>query len=701
MSATAETRTHYAACNLCEAICGLEFQVRGTEILHIKGDAADPLSRGHICPKAVALKDLYEDPNRLRTPIRRTAKGWEPIGWEEAFDLVASELARIHKAHGANSIATYAGNPNVHSSSALTTAQAFVGTLKSRSRYSATSVDQLPCQLVAMWMYGHQFLVPVADIDHCNYLLVLGANPMASNGSMMTVPDFRHRLKALQARGGKMVVLDPRKSETAELADEHFFVAPGSDAAFLIGFVKVLIDEQLVQPGRLAEFTDGLAETLAAFEGFELPALAAHCGIAAESIQRLAREFAAAKGAAAYGRMGISVQQQGTLCNWLIQLINLLTGNLDAEGGTRFALPALDFVHNPVSKPGHFNQWQSRVRGLPEFGGELPVAALAEEMETPGEGQVKALITVAGNPALSTPNGQRLEAAMEGLEFMVSVDIYLNETTRHANVILPPTMALEREHYDLAFHHFAVRNTARYNRALFEKPEGTMHDWEIFFALGERLTQLLGNSARPTPKPEQIIDMGLKIGPYKLSVKALEEHPHGLDLGALQSTLPARLYHDNKRIRACTPELLAALAQYAQVLKAPASDGLKLIGRRHVRSNNSWMHGSQRLIKGPARHQLHMHPADLSARGIADGQRVQVRSRVGEVTVEVAASEAMMPGVVSLPHGFGHTRPGTRLGLAHEHAGASSNDLTDGELLDGVSGNAALNGVPVEVRLAA
>ena len=704
MSEQQVERSHFGACNLCEAICGLEYKVRGNEILQIKGDFADPLSRGHICPKAIALKDLYEDENRLKTPIRRKPDGtWEPIAWDAAFDLVASEIARIHKAFGPNSIAAYLGNPSVHNYGVITTSSAFLGPLKTQNRYSATSVDQLPYQLVAYWMYGHQMLIPIADIDRTQYLLVLGANPMASNGSLMTVPDFRHRLKAMHERGGKMVVLDPRRSETAEVADEHFFVKPGTDAAFLIAFIKVLLDENLAEPGRLAGFTDGLEETLAAFTPFELPALAAHCGIAASDIQRLAREFAAAKGAAAYGRMGISVQQFGSLCNWLIQLINLITGNLDREGGTLFPVPAVDLVHNPASKPGHFNHFKSRVRGLPEFGGELPVAALAEEIETPGEGQVRALVTAAGNPALSTPNGQRLEAAMDKLEFMVSVDFYLNETTRHAHVILPPTMALEHDHYDLIFHSFAVRNTARFNTPLFAKPAGTMHDWEIFFALGERLTKLMGVPQRPTAKPYQIIDMGLQVGSYKLSLKALAEHPHGLDLGPLQPTLPERIYHASKRIRASTPELLSELRDYAATLadSSPEKSGaLKLIGRRHVRSNNSWMHNSQRLIKGPARHQLLMHPADLAARGLADGARVNVRSRVGEVTVEVAATDSMMPGVVSLPHGFGHDRKGTQLGLAHEHAGASNNDLTDAQFLDAVSGNAAFNGVPVEVRAA-
>lgn len=697
-----DSRTHYGACNLCEAICGLEFTVSGSDIVQIKGDPADPLSRGHICPKAVALKDLYEDPDRLKTPLRRTAEGWQAISWDDAFDLVASELVRIHQRDGADSIAAYLGNPSVHNYGVLTTSPVFLGPLKTRNRFSATSVDQLPLQLVTLWMYGHQFMVPVADIDHTQYLLVLGANPVASNGSLMTVPDFRHRLKALQARGGKMVVLDPRRSETAEAADEHFFIRPGTDAAFLLVFVRLLITDGLVKPGRLAGFSDGLEQTLTAFDAIDTEALARHCGIELASIRRLVHEFAAADGAAAYGRMGISVQQYGTLCNWLIQLINLLSGNLDRVGGTLFAEPALDLVHSPVSKPGHFNKWQSRVRGLPEFGGELPVAVLAEEIETPGQGQIRALITIAGNPALSTPNGRRLEEALESLEFMVSVDFYLNETTRHASVILPPTMTLEHDHYDLAFHHFAVHNTARFNTPLFDKPETARHDWEIFHALGERINMALGGKPRPAMRPDQIVDMGLQFGPHQLSLSKLADHPHGIDLGPLRPTLPERLFHADKRIQVSTPELLADLARYVASYAADTDgEGLQLIGRRHVRSNNSWMHNSQRLIKGPLRHQLLMHPEDLASRGIADGARVRVQSRVGEIEVEVAGSLAMMPGVVSLPHGFGHDRAGTRMAIASAHAGASNNDLTDGERLDGVSGNAALNGVPVEVSLAA
>ena len=694
-------RTHYGACNLCEAICGLEFRVDGDRILSIRGDEADPLSQGHICPKAVALKDIHEDPDRLRRPMRRIGDRWEEMSWDAAFDWVAERLLAVHRSHGANSIAAYLGNPSVHNYGVMTSASSFLGPLKTRSRYSATSVDQLPHQLMVMWMYGHQLMVPVADIDRTNYFLVLGANPMASNGSLMTVPAFRSRLKALQARGGRMVVIDPRRSETAQVADEHHFIRPGGDAAFLAALLKIILDENLARPGRLADFTDGLEQAAGAIQALDLPALARHCGISLADIQRIAREFAQADGAACYGRMGVSTQRYGTLCQWLIQLINLFSGNLDREGGMLFPQPALDLVHNPMSKPGHFGEWKSRVRGLPEFGGELPVAALSEEIETPGEGQVRALISIAGNPVLSTPNGRRLERALESLDFMVSIDLYMNETTRHAHVILPPTCALEHDHYDLIFHHFAVRNTARYNEPLFDKPEGTMHDWEIFAELGARISAGLGQAMRPSPRPDQIVDMGLRIGPHKLSLDQLRQNPHGVDLGALKPSLPQRLFHKDKRIQAALPELLRELDGFAAALGAAApADELRLIGRRHVRSNNSWMHNFHRLVKGEARDQLLMHPQDLGARGLSDGQNVLVRSRAGEVTVAVKASEEMMPGVVSLPHGWGHHREGVRLGIAAAHAGASSNDLTDENFLD-VSGNAALNGVPVTVERAA
>jgi anaerobic selenocysteine-containing dehydrogenase len=694
---------HYRACHLCEAICGLaietELQPDGsTQIRSIKGDPQDSFSRGHICPKAVALQDIQNDPDRIRQPMRRIGEQWQAIAWDEAFELVAERLSAIRAEHGQNAVAVYQGNPSVHNYGLMTHSNYFLGLLKTRNRFSATSVDQLPHHLTSHLMYGHGLLIPIPDIDHTDFMLILGGNPLASNGSIMTVPDVEKRLKAIQARGGKLVVVDPRRSETAAIADQHLFVRPGSDAALLLALLNTLFEEGLTRGSHLP--VEGLESVRAAIAEFTAEAISARCGVPAATIRQLARDFAAADKAVCYGRMGVSTQAFGTLCQWLVQLINLVTGNLDRVGGALCTMPAVDLVAS--TSGGHFNRWQSRVSGLPEYGGELPVSALAEEMLTPGEGQIRALVTVAGNPVLSTPNGRQLEQALQGLDFMLSVDFYINETTRYADLILPPTAPLEHDHYDTTFNVFAVRNVTRFNEAILAKPEGALHDWEIFVGLAQAFAARNGLELKPTLAPEQMIDMGLRFGPYgdrserKLSLAALRDHPHGLDLGPLQANLAARLKTASKAVEAAPDLLLGDLARFAAQVP-PAADELLLIGRRHVRSNNSWMHNYHRLVKGKPRHQLLMNPSDLASRGLVDGQRVQVRSRVGSIEVEVAASDEVMAGVVSLPHGWGHARPGVQMAIASEQPGASANDLTDERRLDALSGNAVLNGVPVEV----
>ncbi|HBP6730774.1 TPA: molybdopterin oxidoreductase family protein [Pseudomonas aeruginosa] len=697
---------HYRACHLCEAICGLAIETESDEggvprIRSIKGDPQDSFSRGHVCPKAVALQDIQDDPDRLRQPLRRVGSEWQPIGWDEAFALVASRLGEIRERHGNDAVAVYQGNPSVHNYGLMTHSNYFLGLLKTRNRFSATSVDQLPHHLVSQQMYGHGLLIPIPDIDHTDFMLVLGGNPLASNGSIMTVPDVEKRLKALKARGGRLVVVDPRRSETAAIADRHLFIRPGQDAALLLGILNTLFEEHLGRPTPLP--VDGLERVREAVAVFDAESMSVRCGVPAESIRQLARDFAAAERAVCYGRMGVSTQAFGTLCQWLVQLINLVTGNLDRVGGALCTSPALDLVAS--TSGGHFGRWRSRVSGLPEYGGELPVAALAEEILGEGEGQVRALVTVAGNPVLSTPNGRRLEQALDGLEFMLSIDLYINETTRYADLILPPTAPLEHDHYDTTFNVFAVRNVTRFNEAVLPRPEGALHDWEIFVGLARAFAARNGLELKPTLEPQQMIDLGLRAGAYgdrsehRLSLATLREHPHGIDLGPLRPNLAPRLKTAGQRIQAA-PSLFVDDLQRFAAQPLPASDQLLLIGRRHVRSNNSWMHNYHRLVKGKPRHQLLMHPRDLEGRGLVDGQRVRVRSRVGSVEVEVAASSEMMPGVVSLPHGWGHARPGVQLAIARAQAGASANDLTDERHLDLLSGNAALNGLPVEVEAA-
>lgn len=703
--------TRYGVCNLCEAVCGLEIKVQSGTIISIKGDADDPFSRGHICPKAVALKDLHEDPDRLRRPVKRVDGGWKEIGWDEAFDLVIDGLARTREQHGADAVGVYQGNPTVHSYGQLTHGLEFFGLLNTRNRYSATSVDQLPHQLVAWWLYGHQLLLPIPDVDHTDYFLILGANPMASNGSLMTVPNFRHRMKELKSRGGKLVVIDPRRSETAAIADERHFIRAGSDAALVLSMLHVMFDEQLVRMDRLAAFVDGIEDVRAAVQDFAPERVAAATGLDASTIRRLTRELATAQAGAAYGRIGVSLQEHGTLTQWAIQVLNILCGHLDKRGGLLFTQPAADLIATGMSGAGHFGRYRSRVRGLPEFGGELPVATLAEEILTPGQGQIRAMVLSSGNPVLSTPNGRQLDRALAALDFVVAFDFYINESTRHAHVILPPTCALERDHYDMIFYHLAVRNIARYSAPIVPKPDGALHDWEIFAELCRRYeARLPGANQRGTwfkrlskrvlrrLRPEQQLALALRMSPRKLSLRKIKAHPHGLDLGPLQPTLPQRLRTPGQRI-ALMPEAIRAELQRmpAVLLQPPAASELILIGRRELRSNNSWMHNSERLVKGQDRCVLLMNPQDAAQRGIADGALVSVRSRVAQIETAVSLSDEMAPGVVSLPHGWGHDRAGVRLKVAQHHAGVSLNDLTDDLLIDRLSGNAALGSLRVAV----
>jgi len=686
-------------CNLCEAICGLVFTLDGDRVTSVRGDADDPLSRGHICPKAVALQDVHEDPDRLRRPVRRIGDRWQEVSWDEALDLVATNLARAVNEHGRDALAIYLGNPNVHSLGSMTHGTAMVKSFRTRNKYSATSVDQLPAQLLAYLMHGHQLLLPVPDIDRTDLFLVFGANPMASNGSLMTVPDFPTRLRELRKRGGRMVVVDPRRTETAKAAHEHHFVRPGTDAFVLLAMLHVLFTEGLTTP---PAYVDGLAAVRAAVEPFTPERAETASGIAADDVRRLARELAGASSAAVYGRVGVSTQEFGLVATWAVQLLNLVTGNLDRPGGVMLTRPAVDAVGRGFIGRGHHDVWRSRVRGLPEFAGELPVATLADEIRTPGEGQVRALLTLSGNPVSSTPDGAGLAEAIRTLDFVAAVDFYVNETTRLADVILPPTGALERDHYDLVFHTLTVRNTARFTPALFEKPAGTMHDWEIYREIVLRTQRLLTSrkprkarlvqAARMRVSPTRTIDLLLRTSTPRLSVRRLRRGP--VDLGPLQPCLPERLQTEDRRIHAAPRQVLDDVARLDAV--TVAHEGLLLVGRRHQRDNNSWMHNTPRLTKGKARHQLYMHPADLAERAIPDGSLVQVASAVGTVEVEVQASDDMMPGVVSLPHGYGHRRPGVRMRQAVELPGASMNDLTDPAVLD-ASGNAVLSGVPVTV----
>jgi anaerobic selenocysteine-containing dehydrogenase len=703
-------------------MCGVVIAIGEGGALAIRGDPDDPFSRGHICPKAPALADLHSDPDRVRQPLRRVGDRFVPVSWDDALREAAARLHAIQARHGRDAVATYTGNPTVHNHGTLLFMSLLGPTIGTRNCFSATSVDQLPHHLAAYFMLGDQLLLPVPDVDRTHHMMIFGANPLASMGSLMTAPGIERRLRAIQARGGKVVVVDPRRTETAAIADEHVFVRPGTDALLLFAMLQVIFAERGPRLRALAPITRGLDRLQAIAAGFSPEAVAAPTGVAAETTRRLALASFDAPSAVVYGRVGTSTQAFGALCQWLIVAINVVSGNFDRPGGAMFTTPAVDAVAVAklvgAGRSGHA-RWTSRVRGLPEAGGELPVAALAEEILEPGAGQVRALLTVAGNPVLSTPNGARMDGALASLDFMVSVDPYVNETTRHAHLILPPTSPLERSHYDAALHVVAVRNTAKWSPPLFSPPAGARHDWEILLALKSGIESLRGagplaavaNVLLGRLGPDGILALALRGGPYglrsawrSLSLGRLKRNPHGVDLGPLVPSLLARLPREHRYVDLAPVKLVADVDRLraAHTQPAPPRDRLLLVGRRHLRSNNSWMHNVPKLVAGKPRCTLLVHPADAARLGLADAEEAIVTSRVGRVIVPVEISDEIMQGVVSLPHGFGHAREGVRLSVAArpEHAGVSVNDLTDDQQIDELAGTSALNGVPVAVARA-
>ncbi len=744
------TRTAFRTCPLCEAGCGLEITLeptdKGERVKRIRGDRDDVFSNGFICPKGSTLGHLHDDPDRLRKPVVKRDGEFVEVDWDEAFATIEAELLPLLEAHGRDACAIYLGNPSAHSLGPMLYNRTLITALGTRNRFSASTVDQRPKELSAAMMFG-SVAVPVPDLDRTDFLLMLGANPYASNGSLCTAPDFPGRLERIQARGGKVVCVDPRRSETAVKADQHVAIRPGTDAHLLAAIANTLLVEGLATPGRLTDHCNGLDDLTTALAIYTPEAVAPVCGVAAATIRTLAHELAGAPTAAVYGRIGTCTQEFGTLASWLVDVVNLLSGNLDRVGGAMFTTGAAG-QPSTKGKPGSgrglkMGRVVSRVGARPEGFGEFPVTALPEEIETPGEGQVRALVTVGGNPVSSNPNVQRLDAALASLEFMVSVDPYINETTRHADVILPPPSALQKSHYDLALLNFAVHNVANYSPEVLPLDDGQPSEWEILLRLSalvggggldadiaeiddqiatafvasairdehgavhgrdaDELLEMIGDRVGP----ERLLDIMLRTGPHGdgfgarpdgLTLEQLEANPHGVDLGALEpDRVPDLLRTPSGRIEAFPDRLRTDIERLAASLDRDWNDSMVLVGRRHVRSNNSWMHNIKVLTKGRNRCTMQIHPDDADRLGLTDGAPASVQSRVGEVAIDVEITDGIRPGVVSIPHGFGQNMPGVQLRVAQEYRGVNTNVLTDEQFYDPVSGNIALNGVPVTV----
>ncbi len=736
---TETTRTEYRTCPLCEATCGLEITLRDGAVTRIRGDRDDVFSRGFICPKGSTLKQLEADPNRLRTPLVRRNGKHVPATWDEAFAEIERRLRSIIDAHGPDAVAVYLGNPNVHSMSGPLYNRVFLRALRTKNIYSASTVDQMPKHVSAGLMFGHPDLIPVPDLDRTDYLLMLGANPYESNGSLATAPDWPGRMEAIMERGGRVVVVDPRRTRTAAAASEHLFIRPGTDALLLFAMVNVLFADGRVDPGNLADLVDGLDRLRSEAADFSPESVADTVGIEAETIRRLANELADAETAVVYGRIGTHTAEFGTIASWLVDALNLMTGNLDCPGGAMFPLAATE---QPRSRRGfQLGRFTSRVHGLPEVRGELPVATLADEIMTPGDGRVRALVTIAGNPVLSTPHSDRLDAALADLDFMVSLDLYLNETSRHADVILPGTPPLQRPHYDFAFTQLSIRNVANFSPAILPAENDNPEEWQALLRLaavcagqgadadlntfddmvfGTVIARSVGNpdsrihgrspedilnESTDERGPIRLLEFLVRTGPYGdaygqdpdgLTLDALRSAPHGIDLGPLQPRLPEALATPDGRIDLAPAEILADVPRLAERASQHTNGTMTLVGRRDLRSNNSWMHNLEVLIKGKERCTLQIHPSDADRFGIESGGIAKIVSAAGSVAAPVDITESIMPGVVSLPHGWGHDLPGTRLDVAATRPGVNSNKLAPGAT-DPLSGNAVLNGIPVEV----
>lgn len=720
-------------CPLCEATCGLTLTLDGARVTGARGNRDDVFSQGFICPKGASFGEVDADPDRLAGPLVRKDGILREATWAEAFDTIAARVRPLIEEHGPNAVGVVLGNPNVHTIAGALYPPLLLGALRTRNLFTASTLDQMPKHVSSGLLFGDPFAIPVPDLDRTDHLLMLGANPLDSNGSLCTAPDFPGKLKALRARGGTLTVVDPRRTRTARLADRHVAIRPGADALFLAALVHTLFAEGLTDLGPLAEHVEGVEKVREAVRDLTPEAVATACDLDADTIRTVARELAAARTAAVYGRMGSSTVAYGTLANWLVDVLNVLTGNLDRPGGALFPLSATSPAPRPAGPGKGFalGRWRSRVSGHPEAKGEIPMTALAEEIETEGEGRVRVVITVAANPVLSAPDGRRLDAALDAVDFMVAVDPYLNETTRHADVVLPPPPPSQSAHFDFAFNNFAVRNQVRFSPAAVPLEEGRMDECEIHarlilavsgmhgappsavddLAIDTTLAKAVTQEHSPVhgadPKavaarlsgatgPERRLDMMLRLGPYDLGLDDLRRAPHGIDLGPLEPRLPGLLRTRSGRVELLPAPIAADLPRLGAALTAEPG-GLVLVGRRHLRSNNSWLHNTPSLNGGSNRCTLQVHPDDADRLGLADGKPARIAAEGGALEVEVEITDTVRVGVVSLPHGWGHDRPGTRLAVAAARPGVNVNQLLDGTRLDPLSGTAVLNGFPVEL----
>lgn len=749
---SSEVSDHRVTCPLCEAMCGLRVRVRDDRVLSIRGNGDDVWSRGHLCPKGTTLGQLHEDPDRLRMPMVKGSDGvHRTVGWDEAFAEAERRLRPVLEEDGAKALSVYVGNPVAHNLDLASYIGALVGMAGAAGMpayYSPGTVDQWPLNVVGTLLFGGMWNAPIPDLERTDHLVILGANPAASQGSMLSAPDVMGHLADIRRRGGAVVVVDPRRTPTADRATEWVPIRPGTDALLLFAILRILAaGGNIRRPAHLEGKVDGLDEAIALADPFTAERVSAATGIEAATIRRMAAGLAAAQSPVLYSRIGTCTQEFGTLTTWLVFVVNVALGAVDRRGGAVFAKPAVFspmFMRPPdqTAERWEFGRFRSRVRGAPEVLGQFPLSCLAEEIDTPGDGRIRALITVAGNPVISAPGARRLDMALPTLDAMIAVDNWLNETTRHAHVILPGLSPLERAHSDDLYWMYAVASCLKWSEPVFPPDPGRPAEWEILLRLGAATlgvpvpdvdvaamddmyttgllsamcdqpgTPLTGRdpeeafAALSGVGPARLADLGIRMGPWGdqlsrhpggLTLDAVRAHPDGLRLAELDGgRLDEAVTTPSGRIELIHPWITDDIPRLLDRIDRTSAD-LVLTSRRHLRSNNSWLHNVPALMRGRDRCTLLIHPDDARSAGVADGDLAVVTTSAGSLEIPVETSDEMMPGVVSLPHGWGHGMPGTRLEVANAHPGVNSNLLNPVDVIDVPSNTHVVNGVPCRV----
>jgi anaerobic selenocysteine-containing dehydrogenase len=710
-------------------------------VTRVRGDVEDPYSRGYLCPKGASLGLIDSDPGRLQSPLVRLHGELRPVSWDDAFAEVERLIRPMVRRHGCDSLGLYTGNPIGHDFAMSLYLPVLQRAMKSKQQYSASTLDSTPHTVVAALMFGHQSTVAVPDIDRTDLFLIVGGNPMVSNGSIGAAPDYPARLRALRERGGRLVVIDPVRTETAALADEHILIRPGTDAFLLLAMVRELLAMDPRRDERLAGRTLGREILVHALEPFTPDSVTGRCGVPASTIRRLAHQLVSARTASVYGRLGTTLNRFGTFTSWAMTLLNILSGHLDRPGGMMFAESA---AGSPTTRsqrrpePLRLGRYFSTVRRAPEVFGEFPAACLAEEILNPAPERLRGLIVVAGNPARSVPNTSAVEAALQELDALVCVDAYVNETSRFAHVVLPAPAPLTRSHFDLMLSNYTVRNVANYSPPLRPVPRNAMAEWRILVRLAQavdpegdtseaeinrraqqRLVKAVSAqlgiaeaeieaSLSGPPGPDALLDLRVRSGPFGdhfghrpggLTLARLAGNLHTTDLGPLRPRLDEVIRTASGRIELAPPMILNHIPRLVAAL-SETDPPLLLIGRRTVRSKNSWLHNIRTLVSGRDRCTLKIHPADAERHGVQTGEMAVVRSAAGSVEVVAEVDDAMAPGVCSLPHGWGHDVSDANRLIARQHPGVNSNQLAEDAELDPIAGTPVLNGISVVVRSA-